>query len=412
MTDIQARADRSPAKQWEGAVGKPALAYIDCLRGFAILMVIVTHTTYLFPELPYPVHRLGAFGWYGVQLFFLASCLTLMMSADYERARTGRMSSRNFFLRRFFRIAPMYYLAAGLYMIVAPTGNANPLQLLASLSFVNAWHPVTMTTTGDWQVVPGGWSIGVEFTFYFLFPLFFAWVSSARRAFLLLLAMLGLGVALNGYLMPNLAARYGSEAADNFLYFWFFNQAPVFVLGALTFFAIRATEMHPDWLLTQRLRRHAGAAVTGALLFILIVAMAPLPLTHNLMPVPVVPQFLAASCAFSLFVVTISQARHTILVNSLFAWIGKVSFSAYLLHFAVIQLVLEDHPEFFHLNAKSWSAIWAFGWDTALIVAITTFVSSLTYLGIEKPMMNWARMLTRKHAVAADKRPQPVIASS
>jgi hypothetical protein len=43
-------------------------------------MVIVAYATYLFPSLPYPVHRLAVMGWFGVQLFFLASAVTLMMS--------------------------------------------------------------------------------------------------------------------------------------------------------------------------------------------------------------------------------------------------------------------------------------------------------------------------------------------
>jgi peptidoglycan/LPS O-acetylase OafA/YrhL len=411
MTDIQASEDRPTTVKRRVTGGKPAFAYIDCLRGYAVLMVIVCHTAYAIPQLPYPVHRLGVFGWHGVQLFFLASCLTLMMSADYERTRNGHMSSRNFFLRRFFRIAPMYYLAAALYFTISPAKNANLLQLLASFLFVNSGHPVTMTTTDAWMVVPGGWSIGVEFTFYFLFPFFFALVTSARRAFLLFLFMLGLGAALNGYLMPILAARFGAVPADNFLYFWFFNQAPVFVLGALVFFGIRAVEQRPDWPLTRLLQRHGGAVLASCLLLLLLVAMAPLPYTHKLMPVLAVPQFLAASSVFALFILAMSQTRKNPLVNPIIAWIGKVSFSAYLLHFAVIQLVLEDHPGFFHLNATSWSAIWAYGFAVATVVAVTVLWSAVTYTWIEKPMMNRARILTRGSAVAADVRPQPAIAA-
>ena len=56
--------------------GKSRLEYIDCVRGYAILLVITTHVTDAVPELPYPVHKITVFGWYGVQLFFLASCVT------------------------------------------------------------------------------------------------------------------------------------------------------------------------------------------------------------------------------------------------------------------------------------------------------------------------------------------------
>src|ERR1700744_3241432 len=91
------------------ASGKPKFAYIDCLRGYAVLMVMVNHVTYAMPKVPWRVHQLGAFGWHGVQLFFLASAITLLMSSSYERDRTGQVSASDFFVRRFLRIAPMYY---------------------------------------------------------------------------------------------------------------------------------------------------------------------------------------------------------------------------------------------------------------------------------------------------------------
>src|SRR6185437_8663436 len=93
--------------------------YIDCVRGYAILMVITCHVTYLYPQLPYPIHRLAASGWYGVQLFFLASCVTLLMSWNGEVAKHGSVNVINFFIRRFFRIAPAYYAAAVLYYFLS-----------------------------------------------------------------------------------------------------------------------------------------------------------------------------------------------------------------------------------------------------------------------------------------------------
>jgi hypothetical protein len=43
-------------------------------------MVIIVHATSLFIGLPYPVHRLAVSGWFGVQILFLPSTVTLMMS--------------------------------------------------------------------------------------------------------------------------------------------------------------------------------------------------------------------------------------------------------------------------------------------------------------------------------------------
>ncbi len=394
--DHQLASSETPARRAAPRAGKPKFAYVDCLRGYAVLMVIVCHTTYAIPQLPSPVHRLGVFGWHGVQLFFLASCLTLMMSARYELDRTGQMSARHFFLRRFLRIAPMYYLAAALYWIVDPVKDTDLLQLLASLSFVNVWHPVTTSTTGAWQVVPGGWSIGVEFTFYFLFPLFISLITTFRRAIFLLIFLLILGAVLDTALMPSMAARYGSVAADNFLYFWFFNQAPVFALGAVAYFTIRAVESGVNGRLARMLQHFNGTVLAFSLVLLVVIAMAPIPFGHELMACPIVPQFLAASGAFFIFIVTMSQSHNSILINPVVAAVGKVSFSAYLLHFAVIELVLNAHAKFFHLGATGWPAIGIFFTSIVIVAVVTCILSAITYTLVEKPMMQLAKRLTRR----------------
>jgi peptidoglycan/LPS O-acetylase OafA/YrhL len=54
------------------------LAGIDATRGWAIFLVIAVHSLGLVPDLPWPAVRVISFGWYGVQLFFIASAFTLL----------------------------------------------------------------------------------------------------------------------------------------------------------------------------------------------------------------------------------------------------------------------------------------------------------------------------------------------
>jgi peptidoglycan/LPS O-acetylase OafA/YrhL len=77
----------------------------------------------MFHELPYPLKKLTNFGWHGVQLFFMMSCVTLMLSWRSDEARGIALKSA-FWIRRFFRIAPMYYAAAALYFVIGmpPSG--------------------------------------------------------------------------------------------------------------------------------------------------------------------------------------------------------------------------------------------------------------------------------------------------
>ena len=84
--------------------------FIDALRGLAVLGVVMVHAAQAAnPESAW-LRKLMGSGAHGVQLFYVASALTLCMS---WLARSPHESSpaRNFYIRRLFRIAPMFSLA-------------------------------------------------------------------------------------------------------------------------------------------------------------------------------------------------------------------------------------------------------------------------------------------------------------
>jgi len=385
------------------------LDYIDCVRGYAILLVITCHLTYSVPELPYPVHRITVFGWHGVQLFFLAICVTLLMSWHNESRKYGAADARAFFVRRFFRIAPAYYLAAAFYYFVSPPPlGFDFVQLLATLSFVNAWHPLLMPTEASrWLVVPGGWSIAVEFTFYFLFPLMAVWITSLRRALLLVAATLIAGVVLNSIAATSLSVRYSEVAVDNFLYFWFPNQVPVFAMGAVVFFLIQ-NSARPEFAATRAwLTRASTACVTLAVAAEVGIAHVNLPHWLTLTP-PFIPVFIVASIVFAGFVFALSFSKHGVFVNRPVQWMGKVSFSAYLLHYFVISVLTDRLSHLLMLDTTGYRAILAFAllW---VIAILTTFLAAyVTYRAIELPMIRYghsiARSVTLARAAASPRR--------
>ena len=86
--DATAEGQASAGGPARNSAEAPKFAYIDCLRGYAVLMVMITHTTYAFAGLPYPVHKLGAYGWHGVQLFFLG------MIGEYVLAIYGQVRNK------------------------------------------------------------------------------------------------------------------------------------------------------------------------------------------------------------------------------------------------------------------------------------------------------------------------------
>jgi peptidoglycan/LPS O-acetylase OafA/YrhL len=142
---------------------------IDALRGYAILMVIGVHSSQYFEYLA--TNTLVGAGARGVQLFFVASGVTLCLS--WMTRNDGAIA---FYVRRLFRIAPMFYLAIVFFVVVnrlgpnmyAPDG-VGLRHILMSATFTHGLMPDTITS-----LVPGSWSIADEMMFYAAFPLLMA----------------------------------------------------------------------------------------------------------------------------------------------------------------------------------------------------------------------------------------------
>lgn len=215
-------------------------AYIDAMRGMAILMVILVHTSQSIADKTSFVAN-AALGQFGVQLFFVASALTLCMS--YEQRLNDKHRLVAFLLRRWFRIAPLYFIGILLYLLVSAYRelylgvfydffqNYTLPNIVFNILLLHGLIPAANN-----NVVPGGWSIGTEVLFYLIFPALYWWLDSLGRVLLvwsLYMAML-LMLATFGFL-------YVSN--NSFAYFNILVQFPVFLSGFL-FYRLRHNVWH------------------------------------------------------------------------------------------------------------------------------------------------------------------------
>lgn len=218
------------------------LGYIDLLRGLAILMVLACHVAASVPGLSMPVATLGKFGQMGVQLFFVASAYTLCLS--WQRSGDDAPHVWRFYLRRFFRIAPLYYfgivLFAGIHFglqweteSAAQTGTGlqwapyTPSAIAANVGFVHGFVPGAHNA-----IVPGGWSIGTEMAFYALFPLLITVVLRApvERRLRVAIGLCTASMAVNLAVQSHGVWVSGHAVENNsFAYFNLVNQLPVFL---------------------------------------------------------------------------------------------------------------------------------------------------------------------------------------
>jgi peptidoglycan/LPS O-acetylase OafA/YrhL len=136
---------------------------LDCLRGVAILMVILCHTI-LFrrPAWETPLVRSG---WAGVDLFFVLSGFLISGLLFAEYRRSGTICFRRFAIRRALKIYPAFYALVLLTVLSKLINEDRAMVLLAFLHDVFFMQSYTPGTYGHF------WSLSVEEHFYILFPL-------------------------------------------------------------------------------------------------------------------------------------------------------------------------------------------------------------------------------------------------
>jgi peptidoglycan/LPS O-acetylase OafA/YrhL len=129
-------------------------------------------------------------GGFGVTVFFFLSGFLITTLLRMELAATGKVSLRDFYLRRVLRILPPFYTVLAFATLLVVFGiNSGPLQLKPMLAllfhFSNYWN-VLHGADGQPPGTAVYWSLAVEEHFYFVFPALFLllqiWFAKRPRA--------------------------------------------------------------------------------------------------------------------------------------------------------------------------------------------------------------------------------------
>jgi len=100
-------------------------------------------------------------GWTGVNLFFVLSGFFVSGILFREYRESGKMHAGRFFIRRIFKIWPLFYSAFILQFVYFTVKHAppHPSQTLAEIFFFQNYRPGLMQVT---------WSLAIEEQFYFI----------------------------------------------------------------------------------------------------------------------------------------------------------------------------------------------------------------------------------------------------
>ena len=259
------------------------------------------------------------------------------------------------------------------------------------------------TVQNAWIGVPGGWSIEAEFAFYAIFPILIVRMRGLRRALVALAISLPVAWAANSAGLAAYQPAYGDMATDQFLYYWLPNQIPVFLVGLVTYELIVSLSEEGRW---QRAARGIVRFRVGILAICLVTFASLAMLPWPRLPEPghaFLPSHVIAATAFAGACVALTLCPGTIITNRFVTRLGQASFSAYLIHFAIIaglERVLPDRI----LAGTGVAAALTGGALFLLVLGLTGCIAQITYRLIETPAIRIGSLViagTRSRAIAA-----------
>ena len=350
-------------------------SYVDSLRGLAILAVVITHTGQMIHQLPSWILAITSKGAYGVQLFFIVSSLTLFLSYNKRKNIDGVNTNKFFYVRRFFRIVPAFYLAILIYLPVMLAENyyflghfssVNWFNIFVYMIFMGIFYPPSM-----YYLPFGGWTVEIEMFYYIFIPFLNRIIINLKRA-LLFFIFTSLFYLTLANLFPRLTPH------ESLLVFP--EQLPVLVLGILSYYLI----VHK----TNFLEKNSTS--------IMIISVVYLGLmTFFVDDISFLPSSWLVSFGWVGITLAMAMKKFSILENRLTKFFGKISYSLYLWHFLVVGVVwfLYKKSNYFY---GAIDPITSFIILTSVVLIISTIISYLSYKFVEEKGINFGKVLINK----------------
>lgn len=306
---------------------KKKIPSLNGLRAISILIVMLSHVGYgkIIP------------GGFGVTIFFFLSGYLITTLLMEERNTNNKINIKKFYLRRFFRLSPPLYvtvlIAYGLVMLGLLGGEASSAGFFAQILYFYNYYALFFD---GYRHVPDGtsilWSLAIEEHFYVLYPLLFSVLLAKfdlKRIglFFILLCFMILSWRYYLALSPNFNPDRTYYATDT-------------RLDSILFGCILAVMKNP---INDELKRNEFNKLDWMLLiasFALILISLVVrgeqfreSLRYTLQGIALMP----------IFYLVISKSKnimHSILNLSMLNRLGELSYSIYLIHFIIINVIM------------------------------------------------------------------------
>lgn len=346
----------------------------DGFRGIGVVVVVFTHYPQVIESDLYNAvwraNMASRFGYGLLDIFFVISGFFITRLLLRERAKTGRISFSDFYMRRALRIFPVYYLTVLVCYLVFQLNTADLLSLVSyTFNFYHPLHPVP-------NPLEHTWSLSVEEQFYFFWPLLILlvpprWLNAVTGRVIPLLAI------CSGLLMAVMLAAYEPRQAGDIVYMSLFTRMLSLSLGG--WLAVREFQGRPlrGWRCIALL---VGAVMVLALdrqgRDLGIISSQPLYWTIALIGYAMASVAFVATMVFDRGI--IQRGMTAMLSVPLLRGLGHLSYAMYVFHLPVLF--------FLGLNDAAVDGARVPILQVALAFGVTLGLSVLSYYLLESPM--------------------------
>ncbi|WNN73395.1 acyltransferase [Kluyvera cryocrescens] len=362
---------------------------LDGLRGYASLWVLLGHICIL-TQCHIPILSNPGFG---VDLFILLS--GFLMAKNYiERMQADPWESSNtiksFWVRRFFRIAPLYYFMLifafllgehiGYYRDVIASvwpNTQTETSRYTDASFNNIFMHVTfffgLHPTYAFRTALPDWSIGLEMQYYALFPFIMLLAKKFGFAKISIISMC-LCILIN-YLLPDYFSKFSMPSMIAF-------KLPLFISGMLIYKASMEKQLSYSIIamMAPMLTLFSGYFISNFQFIIDELMILGLSVLMTQIKTPSIEKLKNPLAKF------LSFKTNQVL--------GELSYSAYLLHLLIVIPIiglLIRHTEF-----ENYNGMMRFIISTTIILPLTYILSWILSTFIEKPGISFGKKCIKK----------------
>lgn len=354
------------------------VSYLDGFRGYAILLVVLSH----FYLAPMDVAFLG------VTLFFFVSGLLITKLMIVEYNKTGTVKLGEFYIRRLLRLYPALVLMLIISIITLIIYKYSIIwtDILAGLFYFTNYYLVYFhppTPNPEYLLVSKIlWSLSVEEHFYLLFPLLFVTFYSNKHKKLLYILVVLLFVVLGIRLFTYFTSP-GGTTVFQLTYYTTHCRADSILYGCVS--ALLLYKYDAKWY-QALLRSHIVFIIAFLLLLFTVV--------FNNLFFQTTVKYSLQGLAFAIIIPSFAVLHtkgvvHSLVDNKVMVYIGKLCYSLYLFHWVALKIGnLYD-------NSPSKSLAWY-----AIVVPLTIALSLGSYYLVERPFVALRRKFGSNAKVA------------